>query len=116
MTQFFQAFVIEDETRLTTCVGMFEQAPHEWTALLDWCRFHGLDPERMPAGQVIERDVAGRRIVYDEYVLTRDQVQAAFRAGDPEPLRRHRVVEQGEAPPLPFPDVILRHLEPMETR
>lgn len=110
------AFYLQDETTLTVFTGMFEEATTEWQALLDWCRFHGLDPERMPATQTIERDVAGCRILYDAYVMTADEVQLRARywrqiQGEPE---RRRAVEQGEAPPLPFPDVILRHLHPRQ--
>lgn len=106
-----QAFVLLDDETLYVLTGMFELATEEWKALLDWCRLHGLDPERMPAQQVIERDLEQRRVVYDEYVPPADDVQRRFKIGvDGEPEIR-RTFRQGETPPMPFPDVILRHLD-----
>lgn len=106
-------FTLVDETKLTIhSTRFFEACTREWEALLDWCRLHGLDPERMPsAGQVIERDLVRCRVVYDEYVMTADDVQHRrkhWKLYDGEPLRQ-RVHAQGETPPMPFPDVILAH-------
>lgn len=75
----------------------------EWEALCDWCRFHGLDPRRIPAGSRVIRVASKCLIAYTEFV------------GEPAaeaPYRRDFVdrTEQGEAPPLPFPDVIARQL------
>lgn len=107
------AFIVVDETVLSVLPRMFELATDEWKALLDWCRFHGLDPARMPACQVIERDLKHRRVVYDEYIADADEIQHRakhWRLYDGEPEIR-RTFRQGETPPMPFPDVILRHLE-----
>jgi hypothetical protein len=68
----------------------------------------------MPAQQVIERDLVRCRVVYDEYVASADEIQHRhknWRLYDGEPEIR-RTFPQGETPPLPFPDVILRHLDP----
>lgn len=107
------AFILVDETTLWALTGMFERAVPEWQALLIWCRFHGLDPERMPAQQLIERDLEHRRVVYDEYVASADEIQHRhkhWRLYDGEPEIR-RTSRQGETPPMPFPEVILRHLD-----
>jgi hypothetical protein len=109
-------FTVVDETTLTIhSSSFFEQATAEWKALLEWCQLHGLDPERMPStGQTIVRDLARCRVVYDEYVMSADEAQLRakyWRSFDDEP-ERHRVHVQGETPPLPFPDVILAHLDP----
>lgn len=111
------AFIVIDEETLYVLPGMFERATDEWKALLDWCRLHGLDPARMPANQVIERDLECCRVVYDEFVFD-DQGKRALASGDPDDPATwlfqtpRRVHAQGETPPMPFPDVILRHLRP----
>lgn len=72
-----------------------------WQASMDWARFHGLDPNRIPAGAEIVRDVAGRRILYSEFVKNGPNVgDILMRDGEPVIVER---IEQGEAPPLPFP-------------
>ena len=70
----------------------------EWLAALDWARFHGLDPNRIPAESTIFRDAANCRIVYDEFVPDGDSI--LIKDNEPVVVRR---VEQGEAPPLPLP-------------
>lgn len=72
-----------------------------WQASMDWARFHGLDPNRIPAGSYIERDAAGCRILFTEFVKTGPET-ADILIVDNEPVTVDRV-EQGEAPPLPFP-------------
>lgn len=71
-----------------------------WSASCEWARFHGLDPNRIPAGSVVERDEAGCRIVYDEFVFDGDVLRLTDDGMDG--LRARRI-EQGEAPPLPLP-------------
>jgi hypothetical protein len=111
------AFVLVDETTLSVMPRMYELATVEWKALIAWCRFHGLDPHTMPCQQVIYRDVASRRIEYDQFVFD-DQGKRALASGDPDDSATwlfqtpRRVFAQGETPPLPFPDVILAHLDP----
>lgn len=102
------AFILVDETTLSVLPDIQRRATEEWWALLDWCRRHGMDPAAMPVRQVIFRDVDRCRIEYDEFVLV-DGVRS-FDAREPSGCQVHRVVAQGETPPLPFPDVILRHL------
>lgn len=71
----------------------------EWVASLEWARFHGLDPNRIPAGSYIERDAAGRRVLFTEFLPAEDGGPLIV-DGDVVTVER---VEQGEAPPLPFP-------------
>lgn len=74
-----------------------------WRAAMEWATFHGLDPERIPAGSEIVRDAASRCIRYDEYVFAVPSNRRTLRldaAG--RPILKH-CVEQGEAAPLPFP-------------
>lgn len=111
------AFMLTSETRLSVFSAMFEKAPEEWRALLDWCRLHGLDPRQMPAAQVIERDLERCRVEYDRYVLDdRGHVQRDPHSSDPTQVWIVRTSAQGETPPMPFPDVILRHLAPTPER
>jgi hypothetical protein len=72
-----------------------------WHDVMDWCRFHGLEPMRIPAGSDIIRDEARRRILYEEFVWD-DDGPLVF---DMQPVRAGRV-EQGEASPLPFPQEV----------
>lgn len=85
----------------------------EWRALCGWLEFHRIDPKRIPAGTRISRDECGRciryvRVVDDEHGRPRQHdLDDAYWAG------RYVVeatVEQGEAPPLPYPDLIARQL------
>lgn len=108
-------FTVTDATTIRIdSTRFFEEYPEEHRALLDWCRAHGLVPEQMvAAGQTIVRDVAGCRVVYDAFVLNDD----GHRILDPatgDTYRKRRVHGQGETPPMPFPDVILRHLNPTQ--
>lgn len=102
------AFILVDETTLSVLPLIQCRAPQEWWALLDWCRRHGMVPEQMPVQQVIFRDVDRCRVEYDEFVLV-DGVRS-YDAREPSGFQVRRVVAQGETPPMPFPDVILAHL------
>lgn len=84
-------------------------ATPEWDALLDWCRFHHLDPTRIPAGSRICRVASARLIAYTEFDLDDQGLVRHHSDGLPVLLDRK---EQGEAPPLPFPDSILALLRP----
>lgn len=77
----------------------------EHDVVLEWARFHHVDPMAVPHGSVILRDARRCRISYWRFVY--DPPDAA-----PEPSAlvvvgdvglREWVHEQGEAPPLPFP-------------
>lgn len=102
------AFLISDDTSLTTFAGMAERTHAEWKALLDWCKLHGLDPMRMPACQTIVRNLERCRVEYDEAVL--DERGRGQFDPDTHELVRRRVHVQGETPPVPFPAVTLRWL------
>lgn len=88
----------------------------EWYALMEWLEFHGIDPRMVPAGSRISRDACGRCIRYVGFVpdaeghrqLDPDTLDTGDR-GDIACLKAP-MVEQGEAPPLPYPDVIARQL------
>lgn len=72
-----------------------------WEASLEWARFHGLDPMRIPAGSTVVRDAANRRILFEEYVKDGPDVgDILIVDGEPQIVNQ---VEQGEAPPLPLP-------------
>lgn len=106
------SFMLTSETKLTVFAGMAEQTPEEWRALLEWCRFHDMDPHAMPASQIIIRNVEACRVEYDRYVLTDSgHVQRDPESSNPDALWVFRAHSQGEAPPLPFPGVILRDLD-----
>ena len=70
-----------------------------WEASMEWARFHGLNPMRIPAGSLIERDAARCEIRYDAMVEGPDGKPMIFNND----LVRVRRTERGEAPPLPFP-------------
>jgi hypothetical protein len=88
----------------------------EWEALKDWCEFHGIDPHRVLAGARISRDACGRCIRYVGLVLD-DQGRKQYDANGPDlgHVLTAPMVEQGEAPPLPYPDVIAALLEPVRS-
>lgn len=110
------ALVVVDATTIRTDMGLHDLAHQEWRALIDWCRVHGMNPDDMPVDQVIVRDLERCRVVYD--LIVRDgQGKRVLERGDPDDpatwrYERRRVHAQGETPPMPFPDVILRHLDP----
>lgn len=77
-------------------------AAHE--AFLAWCRFHGLDPNTMPAGQHVVRFASKFQIHYTAWV--RDELGGLVAGPSRAPLEIQRI-EQGEAPPLPFPTEVM---------
>lgn len=89
------AVLVDGDQRIAVCYGT-----PLWEASCEWARFHGLDPNRIPGGSEVVRDAANRRILYSEYVFDEDGVRMV----DDEPVIVS-CVEQGEAPPKPFPDV-----------
>lgn len=80
----------------------------EWIALLEWLEFHGINPKIVPAFTMITRSGSGCCIRYVQCVFDEDgrhKVKApdgTFETVD--------LVEQGEAPPKPWPDEIARLL------
>ena len=77
-----------------------------------WARFHGIDPRAVPAGSEVIRDEERCRVMYESLVY--DPPEAAPDYGaiviceDPDDPDFPFVptvmrIEQGEAPPLPFP-------------
>lgn len=85
----------------------------EWHALMDWCRFHHVDPHQVLAGATLVRDEPGRRIRYVGLVLDNQGRKQLDACGS---VRSAPMVEQGEAPPLPYPDVITALLRPASAR
>lgn len=75
----------------------------EHAAMLEWLAFHGIDANRVPWGSTVERDVPGRCIRYRR-VAEDDGGHIALTA-DGE-FQIVEAVEQGEAPPLPFPEIL----------
>lgn len=90
-----------------TEVAVYFETP-EWKALCEWLEFHGVDPKTIPAGTRVSRDECGRCIRYVGIVVD----EAGRQAQDPETheWRTVPMVEQGEAPPLPYPRVIAEQL------
>lgn len=77
-----------------------ERGTPAWSASLEWAKFHGLDPNSIPDGSYIERDASGCRILFTEFVRTGPNGDVLVEDLEPVTIER---VEQGEAPPLPFP-------------
>lgn len=75
-----------------------------WEALLEWLRFHDLDPMHLVRGSTVVRDAQARRITAEAFVLNPLTGRPVTANGDAATYRR---VEQGEAPPLPIPQVVL---------
>lgn len=103
---------IAADADLMTETPVYFETP-EWIALMDWLEWHGIDPRNIPAGTRVSRDACGRCIRY--VAILQDQDGKRRHHGPPSfALVTAPAVEQGEAPPLPFPDVILRHLHPAQ--
>lgn len=88
------------DTEFTVCSTRFveEQRPL-WEALNEWCRFHDIDPMRVPMITTIRRNVAACRVEYEQIVHD-DRGRPVI---DGDRIVTRPVVSQGEAPPLPFP-------------
>jgi hypothetical protein len=85
----------------------------EWVALIEWLEWHGIDAKAIPAGTRVSRDACGRCIRYVGIVVDEDgkPVWAERDAdGIPTRFKTAPMVEQGEAPPLPYPALIARQL------
>lgn len=84
-------------------------------ALLDWLRFHDIDPHRVPRGSRIDRVPSACLVAYTEYVFGDD--------GRPELVDDTNVMDveirdcksQGEAPPLPLPPEVEALMRPLPT-
>jgi hypothetical protein len=98
------AFTVTD-TELTIHTSDFPQLAHDaWRALCEWALFHDIDPKRVPMCSTIVRNVEGCRVEYDQIEV--DERGRKVVGADDEVMRR-RVCSQGEAPPLPWPTVLL---------
>lgn len=107
------AGIFIDEETSTAARIMFDTP--EWEASLEWLKFHDVDPKLIPAGTEVVRDAVMRCIHYTRIVLD-DQGRKRFHPpGDPRfaELVTTPAIEQGEAPPLPYPDVITALLQPV---
>lgn len=105
------AGIAADADTMTECPVDF--GTPEWLALLEWLEFHGIDPGTIPAGSRVSRDECNRCIRYIAIVV--DEQGRRQQAGlDDRPRfgqwKVRGMVEQGEGPPLPYPDVIARWL------
>lgn len=103
------AGIAADADTMTEAVIYFETP--EWVALLEWLEFHGIDPMLVPARSRVVRDERNRCIWYVGIVLDERgrRRQKGLDAGPGESmggLVTQAMVEQGEASPLPYPDVI----------
>lgn len=79
-----------------------------WEPSLAWCEFHGIDPRLVPAGSSVVRDAARCSISFTQVVVDEDGSKVTVPGdGDVLELVTRRVVEQGEAPPLPFPPQVV---------
>lgn len=77
-----------------------------WEAILGWLRHHGIDPEALPATNVIAVDDIRRQIRFASYERGGDG-QWVIAADGARLVTRQRVL-QLEAPALPFPAVASR--------
>lgn len=106
----FLAAIVVDVDTGTEAHVWHETAEH--TALLEWLAFHHLEPGRIPSGYRIERHASRCLISYVRIRL--DDQGRRMRSDDPGDLdpfwKTEAAVEQGEAPPLPFPEPIARWL------
>ena len=99
------AGIAADSDTMTEALVYFETP--EWVALLEWLEFHGIDPKLIPAGTRVSRDECNRCIRYTRIVTGDDGKRLPF----PDVRGGWRLVsvpavEQGEAPPLPYPEVV----------
>lgn len=90
--------------QVTTAYVDFETP--EWEALLEWLRFHDIDPMRIPAPSKVMRDRAARRITYREFVFDEHGKPVVGTDGE---LVSRVVFQQGEAI-APLPEVVARCL------
>jgi hypothetical protein len=111
-------FVLSEELRLAAIVADADTATEtlvyfetpEWKALLGWLEFHGVDPRLIPAKTRVSRDACNRCIRYVGLVLDAEGRKQAADIDAPFAWVTAPMIEQGEAPPLPYPDVIARWL------
>lgn len=75
-----------------------------WTALLEWCEFHDIDPKRVPMLSTITRNVDGCRVEYDQLLVNE---RGAKILGPDGKIQWRRVHAQGETQPLPWPAELL---------
>ncbi len=87
----------------TGLAGWVDRETQQWRELLDWCEFHQIDPKRIPVGTRIERYAGSCKIVYTR-ICTDTEGRREF-DNDGRWIAQ-LVIEQGEAPPLPFPESI----------
>lgn len=81
-----------------------EMPPKVRTAICEWCEFHGLDPRKIVRATGVMRAPEECRILYTEFIQDEDGHLQLDANGE---ARQVMLIEQGEAPPLPFPQIIL---------
>jgi hypothetical protein len=81
-----------------------EMPPKIRDAICKWCEFHGLDPRKIVRAAGVMRAPEKCRILYTEFICDED---GTIQVGANGELRQVMLIEQGEAPPLPFPQIIL---------
>lgn len=93
-------------TKPAPCLeGVIHFETAEWVTLLDWLRFHELDPMRIPAPSLITIDQERRQIRYTAIVKD-DQGKIQLSADG---LITKPAVQQGEGL-APLPDVVVECL------
>lgn len=92
----------------TGALGTVTFGTPAWSALIEWVEAHGLNPNLIVASTGIVRDADRCRILYVEFVC--DDDGRRLLDDSREALQQRGAVEQGEAPPLPFPDIVLAQL------
>lgn len=102
------AGIAADADTLTE-VAVYFDTP-EWKALVDWLAWHGVDARSIPAGTRVSRDACGRCIRYVGIVADEAGRRQAADIDAPFAFVTRPMVEQGEAPPLPYPDLIREQL------
>ena len=106
------AAVCVDEAAQPPATHLVYYGTPAWEALLDWVRFHGLDPDRiLGSGARIIRNERHHVIAYTALVLDDDGHKVPDGIGG---FRTVDCIERGEAGPLPFPELVTRAALPAQ--
>ena len=90
--------------------AIFTKGQDEFQAICEWVEFHGIDPRLVPLCSILTRNVAECCVEYDEIEVEKwtDSGYPVPKIGDHKVPVIKRVRSQGEAPPLPFPEILFR--------
>ena len=77
--------------------------PGHHGAWLEWAKYHGIDPMRVPLPSIVIRDPIHRQITFTEY-LCDDNGNAILSEGQDDVVTTMRTIQLDHSP-LPFPEV-----------